>query len=104
MLLSGFFLAATASAVVIIPGGDLKPYSGTVGVISEDAYFWDSAPNDFFNNTAELIMTSHSVNNMSSAPGLHPSGDSFLCGVIQAWGEHLHLVICPDEVWFTILV
>jgi hypothetical protein len=106
MLLSTLVLAATASAaVVVIPGGgDPKPYSGLAGISSEDAYFRESAPNAFFNNSAKLIMSSLSATNMSSAPGLHPSGDSFIRGAIQAWGEHLHLVIRPDEVWFTILV
>jgi hypothetical protein len=106
MLLSSFLLAATASAgVVIIPGGgDPKPYTGPAAVTSEDAYFRESAPNEFRNNSAHLIMTSLSVTNMSSSPGLRPSGDSFIRGAIQAWGEHLHLVIRPDEVWFTILV
>jgi hypothetical protein len=105
MLFSSLLLAATASAVVIIPGGgDPMPYSGPPAVTSEDDYFRQSAPTEFFNNTAKLIMTSLSVTNMSTAPGLQPSGDSFIRGAIQAWGEHLHLVIRPDEVWFTILV
>lgn len=106
MLLSSLLLAATASAsVVIIPGGgDPKPYTGPAGITSEDAYFRESAPNEFFNNTAKVIMSSLSVTNLSASPGLRPSGDSFIRGAVQAWGEHLHLVIRPDEVWFTILV
>ncbi|KAK4443664.1 hypothetical protein QBC34DRAFT_416737 [Podospora aff. communis PSN243] len=40
----------------------------------------------------------------ASLSDLYPSGDSFIRGAIQAWGEHLHLVIRPEEVWFTILV
>ncbi|KAK3377079.1 hypothetical protein B0T24DRAFT_525801 [Lasiosphaeria ovina] len=105
-------LAATAAAaVVIIPGGDPKPYRGDAAVTSEDAFFRRSAPNEFFNSSAKLIMSSHSAvltkgrgTNLTSADGLQPSGDSFLRGAIQAWGEHLHLVLRPDEVWFTILV
>ncbi|KAK4126757.1 hypothetical protein N657DRAFT_661127 [Parathielavia appendiculata] len=88
-----------SAAVVIIPGGgDPKPYTGPAGVRSEDAYFRESAPNEFRNNSAKLIMTSLSVTNMSSSLGLRPSGDSFIRGAIQAWGEHLHLVIRPDEM------
>lgn len=106
MLFSSFLLPAmAAAAVVIIPGGgDPKPYTGAAALTSENAYFRESAPYEFFNNSAELIMTSLSVTNMSTAPGLRPSGDSFVRGAIQAWGEHLHLVVRPDEVWFTILV
>jgi hypothetical protein len=105
MLISSLFQAVAASAVVIIPGGaDPKPYTGDPAITSEDAFFRQSAPMEFFNNTAKLIMTSLSATDLSSTPGLHPSGDSFIRGAIQAWGEHLHLAIRPDEVWFTILV
>ncbi|KAL2115478.1 hypothetical protein VTJ04DRAFT_9733 [Mycothermus thermophilus] len=99
-------LAATAAAsVVIIPGdGDPKPYTGPPAITSEDDFFRQSAPNEFYNNTAQLIMTSLSGTTLSADSGLRPSGDSFIRGAIQAWGEHLHLVIRPDEVWFTILV
>lgn len=107
MLLTTLLLAATASAVVILPGGDPKPYTSPypIQVTTEDAYFRESAPNELLvNNATKLIMSSHSVTNMSSTPGLYPSGDSFIRGAIQAWGEHLHFVIRPEEVWFTILV
>lgn len=104
MLFSILLLAVTALAIVIIPGGDPKPYSGGAGITSEEDFFHNSAPNEFFNNSAKLILTSHSVTNLSSTPGVLPSGDSFIRGSIQAWGEHLHLVVRPDEVWFTILV
>ncbi|KAK3331415.1 hypothetical protein B0H66DRAFT_96720 [Apodospora peruviana] len=103
-------ITTASAAVVIIPGGDPKPYSGgNLAATSEMSFFRKSAPNEFFNNTAKLIMTSHSVtgtnfSSSSGSEGLHPSGDSFIRGAIQAWGEHLHLVIRPDEVWFTILV
>ncbi|SPQ26541.1 17deacda-cf9a-40b1-aaad-6bd4d9ff64aa [Thermothielavioides terrestris] len=106
MLLSAALLAFTASAaVVIIPGGgDPKPYNGPAPVTSADAFFRQSAPNEFLNNTAKVIESSLAATNLTSAPGLYPSGDSFIRGAIQAWGEHLHLVVRPDEVWFTILV
>jgi len=104
LLLSSLFLASAASAVVIIPGGDPKPYDGDAEPTSVESLFRDSAPNEFFNNTADLIMTSYSITNVTSPPDLHPSGDSFIRGAIQAWGQHLHLVVRPDEVWFTILV
>ncbi|KAL2162458.1 hypothetical protein VTH06DRAFT_7371 [Thermothelomyces fergusii] len=99
--------AAARAAVVVIPGGaEPKPYTGPAAVVSEDAYFRGSAPYEFFNNSAELILTSLSPTaaNLSTATGLHPSADSFVRGAIQAWGEHLHLVVRPDEVWLSILV
>ncbi|KAM7195790.1 protein of unknown function (DUF4419) domain containing protein [Naviculisporaceae sp. PSN 640] len=111
VLLRTLLQAATASAaVVILPGGDPKPYKGEAAMTSADTFYRRSAPNEFFNNTAKLIMTSHSVVSKNgdiaslSLPDVLPSGDSFIRGAIQAWGEHLHLQIRPDEVWFTILV
>ncbi|KAK4213704.1 hypothetical protein QBC37DRAFT_315886 [Rhypophila decipiens] len=110
VLLRSLFLAGTAAAaVVILPGGDPKPYKGAAAATSADDFYRNSAYNEFYNNTAKLIMTSHSVvsrDNISalSLPDVHPSGDSFIRGAMQAWAEHLHLVIRPDEVWFTILV
>ncbi|AEO59300.1 hypothetical protein MYCTH_2020046, partial [Thermothelomyces thermophilus ATCC 42464] len=98
--------AATA-AVVVIPGGaEPKPYTGPAAVASEDDYFRGSAPYEFFNNSAELLLMSLSPTaaNLSAATGLQPSADSFVRGAIEAWGEHLHLVVRPDEVWLTILV
>ncbi len=104
MLLTALLLAATASAsVVIIPGGNSKPYTGAAALTTDDAFFRASAPNAFFNNTAKLLTSSVSTGTPFS-PNLHPSGDSFIRGAIQAWGEHLHLVLRPDEIWFTILV
>ncbi|PHH80035.1 hypothetical protein CDD80_3024 [Ophiocordyceps camponoti-rufipedis] len=32
------------------------------------------------------------------------SSSSFVRGVVEAWGQHQHLVLRPDEVWFEILV
>ena len=102
MLVSVLLQATAASAaVVIIPGGAPKPYTGQAAPSTEDAFFRASAPNAFFNNTAKLLTSSLST---SVSPTLHPSGDSFIRGAIQAWGSHLHLVLRPDEVWFTILV
>ncbi|KAL2149110.1 hypothetical protein VTH82DRAFT_8458 [Thermothelomyces myriococcoides] len=108
-LLSRLLLTATtaAAAVVVIPGGaEPKPYTGPAAVVSEDDYFRMSAPFEFFNNSAELILTSLSPSAADLTPetGLQPSVDSFIRGAIQAWGEHLHLVVRPDEVWLTILV
>ncbi|KAK0668051.1 hypothetical protein QBC41DRAFT_394670 [Cercophora samala] len=108
MLFMKFWLVATASAVVILPGGDPKPYTSQYPILAttEDAYFRESAPNELWsaNNTVKVILSSHSTTNISRSTGLYPSGDSFIRGAIQAWGEHLHLILRPEEVWFTILV
>lgn len=93
---------SVSGSVVVLPGGAPKPYSGQkIGVQSLDAYFRGAAPNEFFNNTAKLIIGSEL--DKATMANVIPSEESFVRGVIQAWGEHLHLVIRPDEVWFAIL-
>jgi hypothetical protein len=65
-----------------------------------------STPNEFSDGVASPLMSNYGANpnvTFSKEDGLLPSSDSFIRGVIQAWGEHLHLVIRPEEVWFTIL-
>lgn len=108
MLLRGLLVAASfailSHGVTIIPGGEPKPYTGAVGVSSADEFFRLSAGNEFLNNSAEVLMSSFDNAPLSNDDGIHASGDSFIRGAIQAWGEHLHLVIRPEEVWFTILV
>ena len=93
--------------VVIIPGGDPKPYTGRAGVRAAESngLLRESAASEFFNNSAQILMSSYTsgVINITHDDGLLPSGNSFVRGAIQAWGEHLHLVIRPEEVWFTIL-
>ncbi|KAH7138722.1 hypothetical protein B0J11DRAFT_23349 [Dendryphion nanum] len=39
-----------------------------------------------------------------SEGNIYSSSDSFIRGAIDAWAQHQHLVIRPDEVWFAILV
>jgi hypothetical protein len=91
-------------AITIIPGGEPKPFTPIAGVLSPTDFFRRSAPNEFVNNSAQLIMSSLDMVSPTSLSSIQPSGDSFVRGAIQAWGEHLHLVIRPEEVWFTILV
>jgi len=106
-------LANLASAsVVIIPGGNPRawrppPQSASV---SSDALLRSSLPNEFYNTTAKILMSTYNYDYPSQSPTTdfssgeyYSSGDSFVRGAIQAWGQHLHLVIRPDEVWFTIL-
>ncbi|KAK3387933.1 hypothetical protein B0H63DRAFT_167043 [Podospora didyma] len=111
-------LALTTNAVVIIPGGVPRPLAKshtTKPATSPDALLRASAEQEFATNpSAKVIMSTYSApgltqessTNFTGADSreLYPSGDSFVRGAIQAWGDHLHLVIRPDEVWFTILV
>ncbi|KAM0274378.1 hypothetical protein ACHAQH_007915 [Verticillium albo-atrum] len=95
--------------IIVLPGGLPKPYMGRGAVKNADDFFRQSMTNEFYNNSAEVLLSSFDHNardssSLSIGDGVRPSADSFVRGAIQAWGEHLHFVIRPEEVWFTILV
>jgi hypothetical protein len=100
--LAGICTTALAD-VTVLPGGEPKPYKGAAWVGSRDEYWRLSAENDLGNTTADVILSSHDQVVFTSSSGYRPSSDSFVRGAIEAWGQHLHLVVRPDEVWFTIL-
>ncbi|KAK0732138.1 hypothetical protein B0H67DRAFT_597796 [Lasiosphaeris hirsuta] len=104
LLLSAGCLPAALGGVVVLPGGEPRAFSASRAPATNAAsFFRGSAENEFAGTQAEVLMSSWS--NMTASPAdIYPSGDSFVRGAIQAWGEHLHLVIRPEEVWFTILV
>ncbi|KAK0609704.1 hypothetical protein B0T17DRAFT_501269 [Bombardia bombarda] len=95
----------TFASVTILPGAKPKAYTGGRGVASASDFFHQSTPNELWNTSTkpQLILSSYDGSKFSADAGIRPSSDSFVRGAIQAWGEHLHLVIRPDEVWFTIL-
>lgn len=96
-----------ASSVVILPGGEARAFQER-STISQDssAFFKASASAEFALNNTQLLMSSFDAydTRLTAASNVYPSTDSFVRGAIQAWGEHQHLVVRPDEVWFTILV
>ncbi|KAK4227146.1 hypothetical protein QBC38DRAFT_478438 [Podospora fimiseda] len=121
--LSLFFLllAATTSKadITVLPGGKPLPYKPPTSQILSTAsdFLRASAPFEFLPPNPQnasslqpprLLLSTYSgtldpstaSTNFSS---LSPSSDSFIRGAIQAWGEHLHLEIRPEEVWFTVL-
>lgn len=101
-----------AARVVILPGGSpkpLRPQWPDELWTDFDAILRESAPAEFVNASTRVILSSYSGTleptgaETANVSELVPSGDSFVRGAIQAWGEHLHLEIRPEEVWFTIL-
>jgi hypothetical protein len=108
-------LIRLASAdVTILTGGQPLPYVGPAVVATDEELFRTSAPSEFYNQSqANVLLTSYDdwavqlprpANPIPASSGIRPSADSFVSGAIDAWGRHQHLVIRPDEVWFTILV
>jgi len=92
-----------SDAVTIILDNEAKPYTGPDGITSESAFYHESIANEFVNTTSEVLMSSFYDTAIDSSQML-PSSESFVRGAIQAWGEHLHLIIRPEELWFTILM
>ncbi|KAK4032811.1 hypothetical protein C8A01DRAFT_40755 [Parachaetomium inaequale] len=102
----------TTASVVILPGGAPKPLRVSAGPAAATDYnsiLRNSAASEFPNSTVNIILSSYSGTleptgvETANATEIFPSGDSFIRSAIQAWGEHLHLEIRPEEVWFTIL-
>lgn len=105
-------LRQASASVVILPGGDPLPLTAggsTNGSADYNALLRRSAELEFTNSSVQVLLSSYSgtlepLGAETADPSeLVPSGDSFVRSAIQAWGEHLHLEIRPEEVWFTIL-
>jgi hypothetical protein len=102
----------TTASVVILPGGVPKPLllpAKPVEATDYNSILRNSAGSEFPNATVKVILSSYHGTletngaETANASEIFPSSDSFVRGAIQAWGEHLHLEIRPEEVWFTIL-
>lgn len=105
-------LGLAGASVVILPGGDPRPLqlsASTNGSTDYNSLLRNSAEWEFTNSSVKVLLSSYSgtlepLGAETAKPSeLVPSGDSFVRSAIQAWGEHLHLEIRPEEVWFTIL-
>jgi hypothetical protein len=110
--LIGLTLAGLATAsVTIIPGGVPRPLELPAPLVPHNfnTILRASAASEFPNSTVNIILSSYDGTlepngiETANASEIFPSADSFVRGALQAWGEHLHLEIRPDEVWFTIL-
>ncbi|KAK3988219.1 hypothetical protein QBC44DRAFT_382489 [Cladorrhinum sp. PSN332] len=114
--LVGLLLATTATAsITVLTGGKPLPYKPpTTPLLSSASDFLSaSAPFEFLTSastktTPRLLLSTYSgtldpSTSSTNFSALSPSSDSFIRGAIQAWGEHLHLEIRPEEVWFTVL-
>ncbi|KJR89701.1 uncharacterized protein SPSK_06271 [Sporothrix schenckii 1099-18] len=106
LALACLFFDSTATAdVVILPGGAPRRYNGPPGATSLDDFYRRSAANEFDHASSDeqVLMGVFDDSTFQTANQVLPSSESFVRGALQAWAEHLHLVLRPDEVWFTIL-
>jgi len=66
--------------------------------------FKESCPDEFNTYTnASVLFSSHSNAISQVGSSVYPTSDGFIRGTIDAWAQHQHLVLRPEEVWFEIL-
>jgi hypothetical protein len=94
-----------ALAVIVIPSSEAvpKPYQRGTPVSSIRDLLFLSYPNLRRNASKTEILDSSQVR-LNATHGIYPSEDGFFRGVMDAWAQHQHLVLRPDDVWFTVLV
>lgn len=97
--------AVARASVVVLPGGAPRAYHGPPGATSLDDFYWRSVTNEFVNvsSDTQVLMAVYDDNDFQTETQILPSAESFVRGALEAWAAHLHLVLRPDEVWFTIL-
>jgi hypothetical protein len=64
--------------------------------------FRQSCPKEFQSHKHATVLCSDTSAPISNG-NVYPTSDGFIRGAVDAWAQHQHLVIRPDEVWFSIL-
>ncbi|KAF2470975.1 uncharacterized protein BDR25DRAFT_303549 [Lindgomyces ingoldianus] len=70
--------------------------------LSNKDLFRQSCPDEFAANKNASVLFSSNSGDFAKGT-VYPTSDSFVRGTIDAWGQHQHLVIRPEEVWFSVL-
>lgn len=110
----GASLAAHALADVTISIHDVPPLPlNKEAAVTSAADLWarscpeEHAPKTPYN--ASLLLSGYTTfmepekAAVFPAGTVYPSSDSFVRGALEAWAQHQHLVLRPDEVWFEVL-
>lgn len=113
----GVLLLATAAAVTIPLDSSLSvlKLSTKLAVSSTTGLLHASCPEEVLpSNTTcpELLLSSHNQvfgeeaqnRTVFSDNTIYPSSGSIVRGALEAWAQHQHLVLRPDEIWFEVLV
>ncbi|KAL1903765.1 hypothetical protein Sste5344_010532 [Sporothrix stenoceras] len=105
LLLAVSWSPVAVDAITVLPGSVPKSYAGSIGTLTPYDFYTQSAANEFGNRSVDIFMSNRDNIDYFVQDDYHvlPSADSFVRGVLQAWGEHLHLVLQPDELWLTVL-
>ncbi|KAM0185396.1 hypothetical protein ACHAPI_012188 [Fusarium lateritium] len=96
---------ATASITVHISNVEPLPLRNEGIATSAEDLFRRSCPEEVAseNPYAPHLLTSSFDDEAFSKGDMYPSSDGFVRGAIEAWAQHQHLVLRPDEVWFEVL-
>ena len=88
--------------VTVIPASHAaRPFPKIFPATSKHTLLRLACPNECTKDTEILIS---SFEHLKRKDDIVPSSGSFLRGAMQAWAHHLHLVLRPEDIWFTILV
>lgn len=113
MRIVALFAASAAAAVTVNVDPDVAPLPlpASKGPLSSTSLFQASAPEEFKDGVPQVLLSSLSPsfgasaqNETTDSSAIYPSSGSLIRGALDAWAQHQHLVLRPDEVWFEVLV
>ncbi|KAM0217686.1 hypothetical protein ACHAPA_012189 [Fusarium lateritium] len=96
---------ATASITVHVSNVEPLPLRNEGIATSAEDLFRRSCPEEVASENPYVphLLTSSFDDEAFSKGVMFPSSDGFIRGAIEAWAQHQHLVLRPDEVWFEVL-
>ncbi|KAL6412580.1 hypothetical protein AUP68_03783 [Ilyonectria robusta] len=95
---------AAADVTVQVSAVEPLPFEMDGAATSPEDLFRRSCPEEVAEDNphvAELLLSSYG--DAEFPGGVFPSSDGLIRGALEAWAQHRHLVLRPDEVWFEIL-
>jgi Domain of unknown function (DUF4419) len=104
-----FLLSYFALAVIVIPSTLTAPKAfenTTNSVSSSNELRWPDISPPIKENTPQLSVLKSGISfrtELINTGNVYPSEDGFVRGVIEAAAQRQHLVIRPEDVWFTVL-
>ncbi|KAF4987415.1 hypothetical protein FGRMN_10376 [Fusarium graminum] len=96
---------ATASITVQVSDVEPLPLRNEGIAVSAENLFQMSCPEEVVSENPYVphLLASSFDDKTLSQGNVFPSSDGFIRGAIEAWAQHQHLVLRPDEVWFETL-
>jgi hypothetical protein len=102
-------LCGCALPVIVIPATLHlpRPYKPLASTVSSDYELIMQSIPDFVPENTKISDVGQGFFGNSpriNQSRIYPLQDSFIRGAIDAWAQHQHFVIRPDDIWFTILM